>query len=109
MMEKSDQELPFKIFVPRAMSMSPDSLASSASKVTKEDDFSSFSLGLSQPTPPLSARSGDKAGTFSFDFSSLRGSTSPSSLFNSDPLMSYSGDPNLPKRLHVSNIPFRYR
>ena len=25
------------------------------------------------------------------------------------PVGVYSGDPNLPKRLHVSNIPFRYR
>ena len=29
---------------------------------------------------------------------------------NSNPMMAgFSGDPNLPKRLHVSNIPFRYR
>ena len=50
----------------------------------------------------------------------LLASSSPSSsstLMNQDlfpdatnPMMTgFSGDPNLPKRLHVSNIPFRYR
>ena len=83
----------------------------------------------------LSPGCGEEEGpTRGFDFTGLRrlaprplpselllASSSPtSSLMSQDvfqlrtdvnnPMMSgFSGDPNLPKRLHVSNIPFRYR
>ena len=119
--DRQEQDFPFKIFVPRSINSSvsrtSDSPSSSSSRMMKDGDSvvgSLSSYGLSSPridfTPPFSA--GEDRGAFNFDFTSLRGS-SPDNVFNTDPLTSvmrgYSGDPNKPKRLHVSNIPFRYR
>ena len=116
---KPERDLPFKIFVPRSFnSRSSDSVSSTSSRMMRDGDsavgsLSSYALGSPRIdlTPPFSAGE-DRERAFNFDFTSLRGS-SPSNLFNTDPVTSsmsgYSGDPNQPKRLHVSNIPFRYR
>jgi len=107
--EKSEEALTFKIFEPRKSNLS---LCSDSFSLSSSGTGGFPSLG--QTSAPLSAGGDDVARSFNFDFTSFRGSqSSPTNLFSPDllrgPMTGYSGDPNLPKRLHVSNIPFRYR
>ena len=138
-MDKSEGALPFKVFEPRSESLSSSftsklnltvgsplmSSSSSPQQLLSPDVGEGGGDGLGDGL-------GDGEGsTRCFDFTGLRrlaprplpselllASSSPSSstrLMSSDQFQlrsaasGFSGDPNLPKRLHVSNIPFRYR
>ena len=100
--EKSE-DLTFKIFQPRKSSISlcSDSLSLTPSSNTSGTGHFPF---------PSQATGEDQGRAFNFDFTSFRGpSTNLPTHDLRGPMSGYSGDPNLPKRLHVSNIPFRYR
>jgi len=129
--DEKPEVLPFKIFEPALsssifMSSDSQSLCDSQSKInlTVGSPAVSSSLALDLTSPSMTG--------WSQDFNTFRGksrtlpselllsSSSPTStLFSSDlfqsraasnPMRGFSGDdPNHPKRLHVSNIPFRYR
>ena len=60
--------------------------------MTPTSGFSSFAVGSELLLAP------------SYEDFQLRSTPAPV-----DPEAGFSGDPNLPKRLHVTNIPFRYR
>ena len=103
---KSQENLLFKMFEPRAPSLLFPEL-------TYDGDGGSdgFTDG-SQESPQLNFRPcstqslSSSASVFNFDLSGYNKEpvVKPTNLMGVN-----SGDPNLPKRLHVSNIPFRYR
>ena len=96
---QKSEDLTFKIFQPRkpSLSLCSDSLSLTPSSNTSGTGHFPF---------PSHANAEDQGRAFNFDFTSFRG---PPTNLSSNNLRGYSGDPNLPKRLHVSNIPFRYR
>ena len=124
-MDKSEEALPFKVFEPRSSSRFQSSTSTSMLNLTVGSPVVSGSP--QQFSSLLSPGGGEETegSTRCFDFTGLLASSSPSgfsTLMNQDllqmmpentstnPMMTgFSGDPNLPKRLHVSNLPFRYR
>ena len=135
-MDKSEEALPYKVFEPRSSSRFRSESVSSTSTsklnltvgspvVSSSPQHQQF-RGINTKQQPISPGC-DEVGCF--DLAGLRrlaprtlplpselllASSSPtsSSLLNQDlfPMLTgFSGDPDLPKRLHVSNIPFRYR
>ena len=133
-MDKSEEALPFKVFEPRSSSrFRSESLSSSSTSrlnLTVGSPVVASSphqvRGINTKQQPISPGCGEVG---CFDLAGLRrlaprtlplpselllASSSPtsSSLLNQDlcPMLTgFSGEPDLPKRLHVSNIPFRYR
>ena len=134
-MDKSEEALPFKlnVFKPRS-----DSLSSSSTSKLNLTVGSPVVSGLKMDQQLLSPDGGEaeveaEDSTGCFNFTGLRSlaprpipselllaSGSPSSsstLMNQDlfpdatnlMMTELSGDSDLPKRLHVSNLPFRYR
>ena len=137
-MDKSEESLPFKVFEPRSSSrFRSESLSSSStSKLNLTvgspvmSSYNSAPQFCSSSNQQLMSPGGEEEGedsTRCFDFTGLRrltprplpselllASSSPTgSMMNPDLFQSmkigFAADPNLPKRLHVSNLPFRYR
>ena len=124
-LDNSEEALPFKVFEPRSSSRFQSSTSTSKLNLTVGSPVVSGSP--QQFSSLLSPGGGEETegSTRCFDFTGLLASSSPSgfsTLMNQDllqmmpentstnPMMTgFSGDPNLPKRLHVSNIPYRYR
>ena len=124
-LDNSEEALPFKVFEPRSSSRFQSSTSTSMLNLTVGSPVVSGSP--QQFSSLLSPGGGEETegSTRCFDFTGLLASSSPSgfsTLMNQDllqmmpentstnPMMTgFSGDPNLPKRLHVSNLPFRYR
>ena len=125
---KSQENLLFKIFEPRIPRVSFPSLTNDGD--CGSDSFSFTDGSLSSPNLDFPCtRQSHSANVFNFDLTGYRGPTvKPRSRVQSTDLLEspndnmfqlkaaatnqmgvFSGDPNLPKRLHVSNIPFRYR
>ena len=115
---KSQETLLFKIFEPRTPSlMFPELTYDGDGGSDGLTDGSQGSPQLNFPSQSLSSS------VFNFDQTAKpRSRVKPKDLLeSSNPDMfqmkaaavnlmeDYSTDPNLPKRLHVSNIPFRYR
>ena len=119
---KSQENLLFKIFESRTPSVCFPQL-------TNDGDCGSHSFTDSSQGLPHSGQS-LSPNVFNFDLTGYEGptvqprsqvnptdlleSSSPGNMFqlkaaSSNLMGGFSGDPDLPKRLHVSNIPFRYR
>ena len=125
---KSQESLLFKVFEPRIPRVS-------FPEVTNDGDCRSDSCSFTDGSPvspklyfPCTSSQSLSPNVFNFDLTGYRGeeprtrarsteSASPNAnMFqpkaaatNQMQMGVFSGDPNLPKRLHVSNIPFRYR
>ena len=106
--DKSQENLLFKIFEPRNSGVCFPEL-------TNDGGCGSASFtGLSQGSGSPHSGQNLSPNVFNFDLTAYRGpAAQPSDLQeSSSPNMfqlKFAGDPDLPKRLHVSNIPFRYR
>ena len=103
---KSQENLLFKIFESRTPSVCFPEL-------TNDGDCGSHSFTDSSQGLPHSGQS-LSPNVFNFDLTAYRGpATQPSDLPESSSpnlfQLKFAGDPDLPKRLHVSNVPFRYR
>ena len=127
---KSQESLLFKIFEPRIPRVSFPSLTNYGDCGSDSFTDGSQSPGSSKLDFPSTGSSlSVSPNVFNFDLTGYRGPTAkPRSRVKSTdllespnmfqlkpadaatiPLGVFSGDPDLPKRLHVSNIPFRYR
>ena len=106
--DKSQENLLFKIFEPRNSSVCFPEL-------TNDGGCGSASFtGLSQGSGSPHSGQNLSPNVFNFDLTAYRGpAAQPSDLPESSSpnlfQLKFAGDPDLPKRLHVSNIPFRYR
>ena len=124
-MNNSEEALPFKVFEPRSSSQFRSESLSSSSTSQLNLTFGSpqqFPNNSSQQLLSPGCGEERKEGqTGCFDFTGLRRLAAREFLLDSSPTSSllsqdlfqltpvFSGDPDLPKRLHVSNIPFRFR
>ena len=137
-LDNSEEALPFKVFEPRSSSRFQSSTSTSMLNLTVGSPVVSGSPQQFSSLLSPGGGEETEGSTRCFDFTGLRrlsprplpselllASSSPSgfsTLMNQDllqmmpentstnPMMTgFSGDPNLPKRLHVSNIPYRYR
>ena len=127
---KSQENLLFKIFEPRIPRMSFPSLTNGGDCGSDGCSFTDCSQSPGSPKLDFPCTSQSLSpNVFNFDLTGYRGPTAkPRSQVKSTDLLEspsskvfqleaaatnqmgvFSGDPNLPKRLHVSNIPFRYR
>ena len=115
---RSQETLLFKIFEPRIPRMSFPSLTNDGDCGSES---CSFTDGSQSPVSPRldfpCTRQSLATNVFNFDLTGDRGPSTKPPIPNMFQLTAaatnqmgvFSGDPNLPKRLHVSNIPFRYR
>ena len=132
---ESQENLLFKVFEPRT-SRSPETppelLAAMMSGLDRKITWGQY--GPTEPADIIKSKTNDgdsgsdsskgsskldffhnrqsfSPNDFNFDLTGYRGPTDePRTRVNPTDLLGvFSGDPNLPKRLHISNIPFRYR